>query len=328
MIHNWSRTTALAAALLLCFPVVLRAQTYQMKIAGVYPDLPVPLYVGTDYMKARIEELAAGKYNVNIRVYKGTLGGETQYYQGMQTGSIEACACSAAPAAGFAPAWDLFNLPFLFRSYEHMFKVADGPVGSDLAKQMQEKGVRVLGYWTMGPRVAYNSVRPVTKPDDFRGLKIRVPETPTLVAYYRALGGVPTPIARPEVYMALKQGVVDGVDATFEGGINFKDYEIAKHAPALDHAYTVAVFAVSERWWNTLPKGLQDIIVQAELEGRSKQRAADMAYSAAMEKKWVELGGDVTHPDREPFRALAVSTWQQFYNKIPKELVDAASSEK
>lgn len=301
------------------------AQTFQMKIAGIYPDLPIPLYVGTDHMKERIEELAKGKFNITVRVYKGTLEGERQAYEGMQTGTVEACACSAAPAASLAPAWDLYNLPFLFRDYDHMYRVVDGPVGEELSKQMLEKGVRVLGYWSMGPRVAYNRVRPVNKPEDFKGLKIRVPEAPPLVAYYRALGATPAPMARPEVYQALKQGVIDGVDATFEGGVNFKDYEVAKYAPVLDHVFTVAVFAVSDRWWKTLPAELQQIITQAEMEGRAKHRAADREFSVAMEKKWTEVGGQVTHPDREPFRALAAPTWAEFYNKIPKSLVDAAS---
>ncbi|MGO8868346.1 MAG: TRAP transporter substrate-binding protein [Alphaproteobacteria bacterium] len=299
-----------------------------MKITGIYPDLPVPIYVGTDYMKARIEELVKGKFQVNVRVYKGTLGGETDYYRGMQTGTIEACACSTAPAAGFAASWDLFNMPFLFRDYDHVYKVLDGPVGAELSKKMLDAGIRVLGFWTMGPRVAYNSVRAINSPSDFKGLKIRVPETPPLVAYYRALGAIPVVIARPEVYLALKQGVVDGVDATFEGGINFKDYEIAKYAPELDHAYTIAVMAVSEKWWKTLPKGLQDIILQAEAEARPKERLADREYAVAMAKKWLELGGQITHPDREPFRALAVKTWPENYDKVPRELIEAAANTK
>jgi tripartite ATP-independent transporter DctP family solute receptor len=314
--------TVCLAVLALPYPGV--AQTFQMKIAGVYPDLPVPMYVGTDTMKARIDELAKGKFQINVRVYKGTLGGERQAFQGMQTGTVEACACSTTPAAGFAASWDLFNLPFLFNDYDHVYRVVDGPIGAELAKQMLDKGIRVLGYWTIGPRVAYNSVRPINQPSDFKGLKIRVPETPPLVAYYQAMGAIPAPISRPEVYMALKQGVVNGVDATFEGGINFKDYEIAKFAPELDHAYTIVIMAVSERWWKTLPKGLQDIIVQAEAEARPKERAADRVYSGQMEKKWIELGGQVTHPDRAPFRALAQKTWPESYASVPRELIDAA----
>lgn len=311
-------------SLLLSLVSTSSAASFSMKIAGIYPDLPVPIYVGADHIKARVEEMAKGKYDIRVTVHKGTLGGERQYYEGMQTGTIEGCACSVAPAAGFVPAFDLYNLPFLFKSYEHVFRVTDGPVGAKLADMMLAKGIRVLGYWSMGPRVAYNSKHMVNTPADFKGLKIRTPETPPLIAYYRALGAIPTPIARPEVYTALKQGVIDGVDATFEGGINFKDYEVAKYAPALDHSFTVVIFGVSERWWKTLPPGLQQIIIQAEKEARPLARKADEEVAAAKEKEWVKLGGQVNHPDRQPFRALAAPTWKQFVDQIPPDLVQQA----
>ncbi len=315
---------ALALLLIWPMPIPMPAASFGMKIAGIYPDLPVPIYAGTDYVKKRVEELSQGKYDIRIQVYKGTLGGERQYYEGMQTGTIEACACSVAPAAGFVPAFDLLNLPFLIKSYDHAFNITDGPVGTKLADLMLRKGIRILGYWSMGPRVAYNAKHPVNTPEDFKGLKLRTPETPPLIAYYRALGAIPTPIARPEVYTALKQGVIDGVDATFEGGINFKDYEVAKYAPALDHAFTIAVFAVSERWWKTLPAELQQMIIRAEKEARPLERKADQDVSVAKEKEWQTLGGHVTHPNREPFRVLAAPTWKQFEDKIPAALIQEA----
>ena len=280
------------------------------------------IYVGLDLFKKRVEELSKGR--VQVTLYKGTLGkGERQLYEAAQLGTIEGLVASTGPLSAFVPEADLFNLPFLFKNPQHAFKVVDGDIGEDFNKKAIAKGYRILGWWIIGMRNTSNRTRAINSPNDYKGLKIRTMESPPFIALYKAMGAVPVPMSITEVYTALSQGTIDGIDGSLASQLEFKHIEVLKYAAVTDHVVLFFPFAVSERWFQGLPKDMQQAIVSAEAEARPVERRADEAYNKGIEAEWVKQGKTVTHPDLAPFRQAAESTYGQFYDKVGgKPLVD------
>lgn len=315
-------TAIMAAFALACTAQGAAAQDkIAMRVASVV-DASSPIYVGLDAFKKRVEELTKGR--VEVTVYKGTLGkGERQLYEAAQLGTLEGVVASTGPLSAFVPEADLFNLPFLFKNTQHAFKVVDGDIGEEFNKKVIAKGYRILGWWIIGMRNTSNRTRPINSPDDYKGLKIRTMESPPFIALYKAMGAVPVPMSITEVYTALSQGTIDGIDGSLASQLEFKHIEVLKYAAVTDHVVLFFPFAVSERWFQGLPKDVQQAILSAEAEARPTERRADEAYNKGIEAEWVKQGKTVTHPDLAPFRRLAESTYAQFYDKVGgKSLVD------
>lgn len=296
-------------------------QKIQFRIASVV-DASSTVYVGTDYFKKRVEELTGGK--VEVVVYKGTLGkGERQIYEALQLGTLEGAVLSTGPLSGFVPEADLFNLPFLFKNTAHAFKVVDGETGAWFNEKMEPKGFRVLGWWIIGTRNTSNRTRPINKPDDYKGLKIRTMESPPFMALYKAMGAIPVPMAITEVYTALSQGTIDGIDGSLPAQLEFKHIEVLKYAAVTDHVILLYPFSVAERWWKSLPADIQQAILKAEAEARPIQRKADAEYVKGIEEEWKKRGKVLTYPDIKPFQGIAESIYPQFYGKVGgKERID------
>lgn len=317
-----SLTAIMAAFALACMAQGVGAQDkIAMRVASVL-EASSPIYVGLDLFKKRVEQLTKGRMEVNL--YKGTLGkGERQLYEAAQLGTIEGVVASTGPLSAFVPEADLFNLPFLFKNSQHAFKVVDGNIGEDFNKKAIAKGYRILGWWVIGMRNTSNRTRSINSPSDYKGLKIRTMESPPFIALYKAMGAVPVPMSITEVYTALSQGTIDGIDGSLASQLEFKHIEVLKYAAVTDHIVLFFPFAVSERWFQGLPKDVQQAILSAEAEARPIERGADEAYNKGIEAEWVKRGKTVTHPDLAPFRRVAESTYTQFYDKVGgKALVD------
>ena len=164
------------------------------------------------------------------------LGDEDDLVEGMLLGTIDMAVAATAKLSSFVPEADLFSLPFLFRDYDHWAKVLDGPQGARMKEIIESKSdLILLGYWGCGTRMLFNSQKPVVTPDDLRGLKIRTMPGPVDIQTWEDLGAIPTPVAWPELYSALKQGVVDGAENDPANIIQQKFYEPCPYISLTDH---------------------------------------------------------------------------------------------
>ncbi|MEX2631258.1 MAG: TRAP transporter substrate-binding protein [Tistlia sp.] len=318
----WASALGTAALLGAALPGrPLAADLVEMRIAAVVADTS-SVYVGTDLMKQELEGAYPDRFE--LTVHKGTLGkGERQLYEALQLGTLDGVLATTGPLSAFVPEADLFNLPFLFKSPEHAFRVVDGEVGEWFNEKMLEKGFRVLGWWTIGTRNTSNSVRAIEKPSDYEGLKIRTMESPPFIALYKALGATPVPMSINEVYTALQQGTIDGIDGSLPAQLEFKHIEVLDYAAVTDHVVLLFPFTVSEAWWQSLPEDLRGAIAAAEKSARVEQRAADQAYSEKIEAEWKAQGKTVTHPEIGPFQEIAKQIYPQFYDQVGgKEIFD------
>ncbi|MFW6028088.1 MAG: TRAP transporter substrate-binding protein [bacterium] len=313
--------SACAAALLMAAPPV-QAADLDIRIASVVTS-DSTLYTGTEHFEKRLKEIL-GDDAVSVTVHEGTLGkGERQLYESVQLGTLEGTFSSTGPLSSFVPEADLFNLPFLFKNSEHAYAVVDGEIGDWFNEKMIEKGFRILGWWTIGTRNTSNNERPIEKPEDYEGLKIRTMESPPFIEMYKAMGASPVPMSITEVYSALQQGTIDGIDGSLPAQLEFKHIEVLDYAAVTDHVVLLYPLTVSESWWQSLTDEQREAIKTAELEAREIQREADKEYNAGIEAEWVERGKTITHPDIEAFQEVAKTIYPQFYDTIGgKEIVD------
>ncbi len=275
-----------------------------------------PFHRGMEYFAEKVAEKSKGAVEIKL-FHSQQLGGERDYVEGLQLGTIELAATSTAVLSAFEPRIQLLDLPFLFRSPEHLDKVLDGPIGKELADLFPAKGLRILGYADFGARYIHNSKRMIRKPEDMKGLKFRVMQSPVHLETYRSMGARAVPMARPEVYSALKQGVLDGLDNSLAFYESMGDYEVAKYLTmGVQIMQTPAALMVSERFYQRLPvehrKALEDAAAEAMPYQRKIFRQAEAETLERLKRKGVL----VETADVAPFAEMARPVWRMFADKV------------
>ena len=198
-----------------------------LKLAhGLDPSHSV--HLGMVYMGERLEEMSDGK--LRLEIYPSQqLGAERQCVELLQIGSLAMTKVSAAIMEGFAPKYKVLSLPYIFKDKEHSYRVLDGDIGNELLASGSDYWLRGLTFYDAGSRSFYTKDRPIMKPEDLAGLKIRVMKSPTAVNMIRAMGGSPTPISWGELYTALQGGVVDGAENNPPSFYLSHHYEVCKY---------------------------------------------------------------------------------------------------
>jgi TRAP-type C4-dicarboxylate transport system substrate-binding protein len=287
----------------------LAQEKITMKIATVWGTDDIACNKALNYLKPRIEQLTKGQ--VAVELHKGTLGGERSLYEGVQLGSIQAGAMTTGPLWGFIPLAEIFMVPFLFNDWNHAWASVDGPLGDHFNELALKRGMRFLGWWGTGGRNIYGNGKPVIHPSDLKGRKIRVMETPFLVELYRHYGALPTPMSFKEVYTALQQGVIDGVQAGL-GAASVHHQEVSKWMTIIEENLSLVPFSVSERWWSKLPDNVKGAIRQAVLEATVVHRVLLERDEQELKKVWTAAGVKMLTGDRKAFRKLAIELYPKF----------------
>ncbi len=181
----------------------------------------------------------------------------------MQLGAVEmlAPAVSKFGTLGIKD-FEAFDLPYLFDGERALRKVLDGPVGAELLKKLETKGLIGLAYWTSGFR-SLSADRPLKVPSDARGLKFRIPSSKILDAEIRAIGGIPQVLAPAEVYQGLQTGVVDATESTPSNFYDQKLFEVQGHYVLTRHSALVYVVIVNKEFWQRLPPDVRPILEAA-----------------------------------------------------------------
>ncbi len=264
---------------------------------------------GSDLFAKRVGELTNSQ--VKVQVFPdGQIGTEALSLEGMQTGTIDFGVITIWPNA--IKAGVVFELPFLFRDFDHWKATMDGKPGQAVAESAKGTGLIVLGYWAGGWRDVYGS-KPITAYESFKGLKMRTLQTPAYVELFGQVGAIPTPMAWPETYLALQQKTVDAAETSLPAMLDAKHYEVAKFAATTRHAMSSTAFLVSEARWTKLTQLQRDAIIKAEKEARDFQRAEyqkeDAGAIAALKDKGVSFAA----PDVTAIRKIAI---EKVYPKV------------
>jgi TRAP-type transport system periplasmic protein len=218
-----------------------------------------------------VEQKSGGK--IKVRVFpSGQLGGDLPNVSALQGGTLDLMVMNAGLLVGIVKDFAVVDLPFLFNTGEEADAVVDGAVGQKLFDKLPEKGLVGLGYFELGFRNVTNSRRPITKAEDFQGLKLRVLQSPLFIELFNALGANTVPMPFPEVYTALEQKVIDGQENPFTVIFDSKFQEVQKFVAITRHIYNPQSVLMSKRTWDKLSADEKKIVQEAMNEAKIYQR--------------------------------------------------------
>lgn len=200
------------------------------------------------------------------------LGGEREMIEAVQLGTQDLVTTSSGPLGNFVPEVKIFDIPFLFRNYDHARKTLDGQIGQDVLKAMQGKGLIGLAWAENGFRHMTNSKRAINSAADANGLKMRTMENKIHMEGYKTFGILPTPMAFPELFTALQQGTVDGQENPIPVILAAKFSQVQKHLSLTGHVYSPAVFILSPNVWNKLSDADKKVFTEAAKKGAQAMR--------------------------------------------------------
>jgi len=210
-----------------------------------------PEGIGAQAFADEVKKRSNGR--LEIRLHSGgALGGEREMLEGIQLGTIDIAMPATAVVGNFVPEVQILDIPFLFRDIDQAYRVFDGPIGQEMLAKFPSRGLIGLALGGNGFRQLTNSKRPVSSPDDLHGLKLRTMENQTHLMVWRQLGALPTPMALPEVFTALQQGVVDGQENPIGAIINNKFGQVQKYLTLTNHAFTSIAVVMSPTAYNAL----------------------------------------------------------------------------
>ena len=275
-----------AAAVAAC-AAVFPAQAQQIiKATDVHP-LGYPTVEAIVRMGNKLEKATNGKYK--IQMYPSMqLGGEKEMIEQAQVGALQIARISVGPMGPIVDELNVFNMPFVFKDEAQMRKVIDGPIGKEMLDKLSNSSARLiaLGWMDAGTRNVYSD-KPVTKPADLKGMKIRMMGNPLFVETMNAMGGNGIAMGFNELHQALQSGVVDGAENNEPSYASGQHYRHAKYYSLTGHLMIPEILVFSKKAWNTLSKEDQDLI--RKVAGEAQQEARGLWYE--MEKKSIE--GDV-----------------------------------
>lgn len=261
---------------------------------------------------------------LEIAVYPaGELGNSANSLQGARLGTIDITVTGNPYFTSFAPQVNVLDLPFLFESPEHAYRVLDGEVGEELMSSINEVGLQGLAFWEIGFRNLTNNVRPIHEPADLEGLKLRTTPNPAHIEAFSILGANPAPMDFAELYSALQTGTVDGQENPTSHIYHSNFHEVQKHLSITEHAYTASPLVMNQAKFNSLPEDQQEALrVAAKISAayeRELNRVLETSSLEAMKAAGVEV---VEDPDVAAFRDLVADKTRAMYvEKFGDELL-------
>lgn len=226
-----------------------------------------PVAIALEKFGKLIEEKSNGDMKVKV-FHRGELGSEREMFNHMKLGSIEMGLSGSALIAAVAPEYGALDMPYLFMSQAHIRKVVSGPTGAALQKRILDRqGIRVIGFIDRAPRhLTTKGNKIVRRPEDLKGIKIRIREIPVQVEAWRALGASPVPMAFSELYTGLQTGTVDAQENPVEVTYNNSFFEVQNNLILTAHVREEQWVIASEKFWEKLSEKQRAIILEAAEE--------------------------------------------------------------
>jgi tripartite ATP-independent transporter DctP family solute receptor len=287
-------------------------EKYTLRAAHYFKE-DHPWNQGLVYFANKVKEESKGRVQIDI-FNGGVLGSEAQYMQFLKDGSLDFAVSDPSGGSNFAKELDFFALPFMFRDYAQWKNSLDGEPGQKYAKLIEDKtGIKILGYWGGSSRNLLSTKKPVKKIDDLKGFRLRLISSPLKVNVWKAVGTVPTPIAFMETYLAMKSGVVDGMENESVSVLNMKFYEAAPYITRTEHEYTVRPLFMSQKTFAKLPPDLQQVVMKAAREATDYERKVEVEAGQSADKEMQEKFNVKFFPiDKEPFKRVTKPVIAEF----------------
>jgi tripartite ATP-independent transporter DctP family solute receptor len=220
----------------------------------------------------------------------------------------------AANFGQWVPSISIIEAPYVWRDAAHLTKVMSGPVGQDLNRQLVEKrGMRILGTTYYGVRQLTTTNKSVRTAADMKEFKLRVPENEVFLAMARAWGAKPTPMTFSELYLALRQNVVDGQENPLPTIDSGKFFEVQKYLVLTGHILTPRLVVINDKFWQGLSATDQKVISDAVAEGIAWNNQEILGREQTLVDKFKKAGMEVIQPDVESFRKPVLETLPKMF---------------
>src|SRR5438045_7949486 len=268
------------------------------KYSGIQP-IEHPSSYAEKYFAEEVGLLTKG--TVKVEVYANTqLGDAVANVQSVRNGTIGFTTVSASNLNQVVPAMDMYSLPFLFKNEAHFWWFLAQPQAAELAKQLEDKGIKIIGYMDSGSRNFFTQ-KAVRTPDDLKGQKIRVMASPVMVNTMKALGATGVPVARAEIYTALQTGVVDGAENNHPSVVAKKFYEVSKFYSLAEHMRIPDLLIMSTKFFDSLNAQQKAAVIQAGALTQAYMRGAwkisELKDLAELKSKFTQI----IEPNKQPF---------------------------
>lgn len=272
-------------ALLACLGAGL-SQARDLVLAENQPPEHI-LVQSEQMMSGRLDELTKGTLKLDIKV-NGVLGDEAKAWAGIKAGTLEMARVNLATLSKDLPSVKLLSLPYLFRSRDHMWSVLEGDFGKRLISEAEKNGAVVLTYYDSGTRSFYSSKRAIRSVEDFKGLRIRVQDSPVNKELITSLGATPVVLPYDKVAEAFRDGTIDAAENNTPSYVSTGHYKLAKYYSLDEHSSVPEVLVMSRKAWSSLTPAQQTALRQAATESATYMRrlwAESETQSLAKAKK-------------------------------------------
>lgn len=301
----WTRRAALSAGFIAASFVAAPASAQtKLKWAHVY-EVAEPYHTEAVWAASEIKKLTNGKYDIEVFA-ASQLGNENQINEGLGLGTVDIIYTGTSFAGSVYKPLAISGAPFMMRDFDHWKAYRDSKLFGELAKGYDDKTKhKVIALTYYGERMV-TANKEIKKPEDMKGMKLRVPPAPLYLMLAKSVGANATPIAFAEVYLALQQGTVDGQENPLPTIMAKKFYEVQSHVMLTGHITESLLTIVGGHVWSKLSdaekKIFQDTLTQAAAKASDQIRASEQKIADELRK----LGKTVVQVDREAFRKAAV----------------------
>lgn len=281
---------------------------------------------GVQVFKKYVEEGSEGRIAVEV-LGSGSMGGEREILEGVTMGTIEGGMAMSSLFTTYLPDWNIFDLPFVFKDRADWAAKVDGEMGQLLADETASIHVKVLSYFDGGFRVISNTKRPILGMDDFKGMKNRVGESTLMIDTHKALGDNPVPMSFGEIYTALQQGTIDGVDTSviYVQDGNFQ--EVTKYCTLTNHTALQMVTFINQDFYDSLPENLQQVVTDAAAKTTVDQRAIAVEVDEKAMQIMKDAGMTIETPSAEFTQQMIDATMpvvEGYKDQIDAKIFDLA----
>ena len=326
---NLKTLTVLCAALALAAPGAFAQQPIVIKFSHVVA-VDTPKGKGAEQFKKLAEERTKGR--VKVEVYpNSSLFKDGEEMEALQLGSVQMLAPSLAK---FGPLgvrdFEVFDLPYMFDSYDELHKITDGQVGRNLFKKLEGKGIVGLAYWDNGFK-DMSANKALRMPADYKGLKMRIQSSKVLGDQMKALGALPQVMAFSEVYQALQTGVVDGTENPPSNFYTQKMHEVQKYLALTNHGYLGYAVIVNKKFWDGLPADVKGALESAMKDATKyaddiAKKENDDAIEAVKKSGKTEII-TLTDAEKAALKKALVPVHKENESRIGKDVIEAVYKE-
>lgn len=315
-----------AAAMVLGSPYIARgADPITLKFA--HPDSTLhPFQKMFEEFGKQVEERTGGE--VRVRVYGGgQLGSSANIVSGVTTGTVDLVVHTAGFFSSYFPKMQILDLPFLFPNSASAEKVIAGPVGTAIFQSLREKSVYGLCWGHHGWRVMETTNKPITGPADLDKMKFRIQQSPMFAAMFKAVGAVPVVLDVAELYLALSQNAVQGMEIPLSSVVASKLHEVISHISLTNHVYNASALLANARKFDSLGQKNGEIVREMTQSLSQTWRQVSAESSDAAMKVCQDKGVKVNKVDFQPFRDRMQAVYGEFREALGPDLVDLALKE-